>query len=124
MWKLKSDKGLAKFLSEGGVGIKALAVALLGILLMLPGVFGGDKNDSVSVSEQTLEEKVAEVCSSVEGVGRSRVIITYGDEDAVYAVAVLCDGADSVYVRRSLTDMISSLFGIGANRISILKISG
>lgn len=74
-------------------------------------------------SPDTLEDRAEQMCSLVEGVGECEVMITYGDDDSVYAVAVLCEGADRTQVRKSVTELITSLFGIGTNRISILKIS-
>ena len=63
------------------------------------------------------------MCSMTEGVGECRVMITYSaDGKSVYGVAVLCEGAESPEVRANVTELLASLFGIGANRISILKI--
>ena len=47
----------------------------------------------------------------------------YGSPDTktVESVAVICKGADRAGVRKELTDMLSALFGIGANRIHISK---
>ena len=70
-----------------------------------------------------LETKVSQMCSSTDGVGNSRVMITYKEDGEVYAVAVLCEGADSIAVREKITGLVCSLFGIGAHRVSILKIS-
>jgi hypothetical protein len=42
-------------------------------------------------------------------------------EETVESVIVICDGADSSQVRLTLTEMLSSFFGIGANRIRIEK---
>lgn len=71
--------------------------------------------------DATLEERTEQLCSAVEGVGECDVMITYGEGGEVYAVAVLCDGAERASVRRSITELASSLFGIGTNRISVLK---
>ena len=49
-------------------------------------------------------------------------MITYSGDGEVYAVAVLCDGAESALVRERLTSLVCSLFGVGANRVEILKI--
>lgn len=119
MRKLKSDSGFMRFITEGKLGRRALALIIIGIILMTLGVLlpkaeqGGD----------SLEEEMAELCSSVEGVGECRVMISYGEGGEVYAVAVLCEGAESVETERNIKELFSSLFGIGSNRISILKIS-
>ena len=84
-------------------------------LLLLGGT--GQKTEA----PKDLEEKTAELCSQVSGVGECRVMITYRD-DEVFAVAVLCDGADNIEVKNNLTSLISSLYGIGAHRVKILSL--
>ena len=69
------------------------------------------------------EAQLSELCSSIDGVGRCRVALTFGEGEEVYAVAVLCDGAENAKVRSKVCELISSLYGIGYNRISVLKIS-
>ena len=49
-------------------------------------------------------------------------MINYNEDGDVFGVIILCEGAESVTVRERLSDLLSSLYGIGANRISILKI--
>ena len=84
-------------------------------LLLLGGT--GQKTEA----PKDLEERTAELCSQVSGVGECRVMITYRD-DEVFAVAVLCDGADNIEVKHNLTSLISSLYGIGAHRVEILSL--
>ena len=91
-------------------------IFLIGLFLLLfSGIFDGEstpKNNDPSLSE---------LCSMVEGVGACEVMISYGESGEVVAVAVICEGADSVSVKSTLVDMIGSLYGIGANRISVVK---
>lgn len=100
------------------IGILLLfAVALIFLSSLFSEGAGGAESDS-------LEQALIEMCASVEGVGECEVMITYrgDDKNEIYAVAILCEGADSVNVRADLTELVGSLFGIGANRIAILKI--
>ena len=116
---MKSANKFREFLSNDKRGIVAAVILVLGaVLLMLGGTLsGGDGTDF------SLEERTAELCSLIDGVGECRVMITYGEDESVYAVAVLCAGAEAVSVRREITDLTTSLFGIGANRVTVLKIS-
>ena len=43
--------------------------------------------------------------------------------DDICAVAVACEGGDIVEVRSRVCELISSLYGIGYNRITVLKLS-
>ena len=117
---MKKEKSFIEYLKALPLGTRlAACVAVLAVLFAL-GV--GGENASVSdVLDETAE--LTEVCSMVEGVGRCRVMINYTESGEVGAVAVLCDGADRTEVRSRLVGLISSLYGIGSHRISVLKIS-
>ena len=123
MRNLKSEgevNAFRDFLTRGG-GKRALPVLVIGVLLIaIGGLF--TRGDTAQKSEATLEERVGEMCSLAEGVGECRVMITYApDGETVYAVAVICDGGESTEVRARIVEMCASLFGIGANRITVLK---
>ena len=99
----------------------ALAVGLILIFL-------GTREDVVTeTSAPGLEERIAEACSGIEGVGRCAVYVYYSEADSrsgekkVESVIVICDGADSDDVRLRLCEMLSSFFGIGTNRVRIEK---
>ena len=119
--KLKSDKCFLQFLSSGK-RLTPVAVALvLGVLLIL---IGSNKIEGAEKTTSASEIGIEELCSMTEGVGECRVHITYREdsgEELVYAVAIICEGADSVAVRERLTSLVCSLYGIGANRVEILK---
>ena len=93
-----------------------LLLPILALSLLLIGGTGQKTEEP-----KDLEERTAELCSQVSGVGECRVMITYRD-DEVFAVAVLCDGADNIEVKHNLTSLISSLYGIGAHRVEILSL--
>ncbi len=87
------------------------------ILIILGSVIPGSGRE-----EERMKDEISLLCSEIEGVGECRVTVTYGKMGEVYAVAVLCEGAEDLSVRASLVDFFSSLYGIGANRITVLKI--
>ena len=93
------------------------------------------ENDLEEYRER-LEAELADICSSVNGVGKCRVMITFerGAENIykgsaliesrppkVMGVTVVCRGAESDTVRAEIVNMMTALFDIGANRISVLK---
>lgn len=119
-WKLKSEGSFLSFLKGGGVRriLPLLVVAVALLLLSSSLFFDKEEGESVSVSA---EGELSELCSAIDGVGRCRVMITYGEDEEVAAVAVLCEGADSVEVRARLNELISSLYGIRTSRISVVR---
>ena len=120
---MKSESRLGSsfrsFISSGGIAPKAALVLLIGVLLLAIGSFDfGGKKDICE------EEKLSEICSMTEGVGECRVVVTYAEDgESVYAVALICDGADSPSVRKRLTETVCTLYGIGANRVAVIKLS-
>ena len=116
---MNSDKKIFSFLGHlGGKRLILLsAVLTLGLLLLL---IGG--RESVS-TEPSLEETVAELCSGIDGVGECRVMLTLNEDGGVASAAVICEGGGSVEVRAAVSELISRLFGIGKNRISVLRMA-
>ena len=118
------DKGFLKYIKEKKDTTKIVIVFALGLILL----FLGGRNEQATVeSNVSTEERIAAACSGVDGVGECAVYIYYsqngksGSSDEVESVIVVCEGADSVDVRLRLTEMLSSFFGIGANRVRIEK---
>ena len=113
--KFPSDNSFFEFLKTKRASPMLLLPILALSLLLIGGT--GQKTEAPT----GIEERTAELCSQVSGVGECRVMITYRDEE-VFAVAVLCDGADNIEVKHNLTSLISSLYGIGAHRVEILSL--
>ena len=141
---MKLRDKLKVFLKEKYRLIAVVFAAIVGIVLIALSFGGGnngeEKNNTVSLAEYkaTLEGELEGACSSVRGVGRCEVIVTFerGAENTykgnslieskpprVMGVTVICDGADSDEVRACITGMMSSLFAIGTNRISVMKLN-
>ena len=115
------DKNLKRYLRDTK-SVLLIAVALaLGLILIFIGSYGGSDDESAT----GVEQRLAAACSAVAGVGECEGMIyfTEGEEKggSVESVIVICEGADSVEVRLRLTEMLSSFFGIGTNRVRIEK---
>lgn len=117
--KLRSDKGFIDFLKDKGRSAKLLGLLLLGAILILLSLTGVGSKTEPAVTE---EERVAEMCSQMEGVGQCRVMMTYRSDGQVYGVLVLCEGAESPACRERITSLFCSLYGIGAHRVEIQQL--
>ena len=117
------DKGFLKFIKEKKDITKIAVVLALGLVLVF---IGSSSRDKPVESRTGVEDRLAELCSGVDGVGECSVLVyfTSSDESEVESVIVICEGADNVDVRLRLTEMLSSFFGIGSNRIRIEKMKG
>ena len=137
------DKGIFHFLKKNKKAAGIILLLMLGVLLI---VFSSPrKSEEKQVETLTLEEyktelegELASICSAVRGVGACRVFVTFerGEQNTykgstlieskppkVLGVTVICKGADSSEVQSALVEMLSALFGIGSNRIAILKLN-
>ena len=121
MRNTRSEGGFLDFLKSRPRLLKAAAVLLLGLFLLLFGRTGANKSKTAA-AVPTLEDRLEEACSSLDSVGECSVMISYGEEGEVVAVLVLCEGADNVEVRADIKSLCGTLFGIGTNRVSVLKI--
>ena len=114
---MRSFLEVNKFLSSVSPGVKIGGILCLGLLLILLSGMAGEGQEK-PVGE---EEKAAELCSLIDGVGECRVMMTYDGEE-VFAVLVLCDGGESVAVRERITSVFCALYGIGAHRVEIQRL--
>ena len=101
---------------------------LLGLFLLVAGgALSGEKSSELS-GEERIEERLAELCSSVDGVGECRVMVScqtvgksYGSsgELRVESVVILCRVGANEKVKKELTELVVSLYGIGSNRVKV-----
>lgn len=119
------DRRFFKYIKEKKDALKIGIVLSLGLIL----VFLGTRSEGKVSAESTvgIEERISQACSNVAGVGKCEVFIYYAPADSkikeseVESVLVICEGADSVEIRLRLTEILSSVFGIGTNRVRIEK---
>lgn len=139
--KLTAKDLIELFKKRKRLCVSVLLILLGVVLIALSSVnTGGASEEKISLSEykKTLEAELEELCSSVRGVGKCRVMVTFerGEENTykgsslietkpprVLGVSIVCKGADSDSVRAELFEMVGALFDIGSNRISILKLN-
>lgn len=139
--KLTAKDLIELFKKRKRLCVSVLLILLGVVLIALSSVnTGGDSEEKISLSEykKSLETELEELCSSVRGVGKCKVMVTFerGEENTykgsslietkpprVLGVSIVCKGADSDSVRAELFEMVGALFDIGSNRISILKLN-
>ncbi len=122
---VKSKSGSGIFAARGMLAV--VLILGLGILLIFLGSAEGGESEGVMSTEESIEK----ICSSIEGVGECRVLVSYkteagafgsGGGEVIVGIAVVCEGGGSDNVRRRVTEVLSGLYGIGANRIRVEKL--
>lgn len=114
------------------------ALALIGIALLILPSAARDESESASLSEykRELEDELEDMISQIDGAGRCSVTVTFSDGERygysgsritsvspprVLGVSVVCEGGGSSEVAERISDAVTALFDIGANRVCILK---
>ncbi len=121
---------------------KRLVLVLLALMGMMLIFIPSDREKAAeesTLSEYKLaaEEELAELCSSIEGVGRCRVQVSFAEGESfkysggkmvstapprILGVTVVCDGGDDDSVRKAISDCMTALYDIGSNRVCVLKL--
>lgn len=121
---LISDKTFFKHIAKRKTVVPMILVLFIAVICIIGGTKSKGEQEE---SDDSLEKRVSDLCASIDGVGNCRVMIYYQkassryDEQKVESVVVICEGGDSVKVKKCLTEMLSSFFGIGSNRVKVEK---
>ena len=114
------------------------AAALLGVLLLIIPKNSERTSEGASLSEYKaqLEEELEDMLSEIEGVGKCSVNVTFSDGERyaysgsrvisvtppkVLGVGVVCEGGGSAGVSERITEAVTALFDIRANRVCVMK---
>lgn len=115
MQKSASENTFVSYIKKNRTAFIFILILLIGILLLcLP--------SSEKTNEPSEEKRVEALCSGIEGVGECSVLLNITEGEVVSA-AILCEGADSPDVEANIKKLISSLYGIGYNKVAVLKLS-
>ena len=110
-----------------------LLLAALGVLLFVLGGIMGGREDKRTDYAGYLEERVRELCLSIDGVKEAEVFLTLDEAvsagmfgegasspyPAVRGVAVVCTGGERPRVRQTVTMLLCAALGISSNRVSV-----
>lgn len=112
------------------------------ILLLVTGLFiiaisGNEKNDRLTASfdhshyAQKLEQKISTIISMMDGAGECEVVVNIDSSSvnektkeqiipAVSGVAIICDGGNDINIKNSIINAVSTLLGIGSNKVCVI----
>lgn len=148
MWeKLKNDKYVKDLL------IKLVTVLFIAAMLLLlfdvvtksrdgrrqiVDMDGGSEITQTQASAATSEERrLEQILSEIKGVGNTRVMITYQQEETltssvfsnessnrspkVEGVIVTCEGADNIIVKTNVINAVAAVFNIPATSVMVFE---
>ena len=96
------------------------------------GLLGTTSQETENTTKTSLETRLEEVLSQVEGVGKVQVMLMTGEEkdsqsfystkeNVVTGVLIAAQGADNSVVSRNIVEAVMALFQIEAHKIKIMK---
>lgn len=116
---------------------------IIGVVLIIAGSIGSGRNEPAKSDipadyESRLERRLEELCMSVAGIDRVKILVTvegtqgtsgsFGTSSyrtgcdtypTVRGVAAVVTNGDDATVKKTLTELISSSLGIPSNRVSV-----
>ncbi|MGN0768639.1 MAG: hypothetical protein ACI4M8_04695, partial [Christensenellales bacterium] len=78
---------------------------------------GGADVKNVSYSES--EEKLADILSRIDGIGQTKVMISYSDNDAVCGVIVVAEGADNPLAEWKIRHAVQTALKIDYHSVEV-----
>lgn len=78
---------------------------------------GGADVKTVSYSES--EEKLADILSRIDGIGQTKVMISYSDNDAVCGVIVVAEGADNPLAEWKIRHAVQTALKIDYHSVEV-----
>lgn len=107
---------------------RKIIIVILLIAVLIGAVFIIDKGKgltSISVSNSSksvTEIKLTGILSSIEGVGKTEVMITENDGQ-ILGVVIVCEGADKIMTRNDILNAVSTAFNIDKKIIAIYSMN-
>ena len=107
---------------------KKIIIVVLLIAILIGTVYIIDKGKSNTVStaansaKSATEVKLTEILSSIDGVGRTDVMITE-EEGKIVGVVIVCDGADNLMTRSNILNAVSTALNIDKKIIAIYSLT-
>ena len=108
--------------------IIVIGICAVVLLFFLSEIFGGT-GGVAETDNVTLESELESFLMNLEGVGRCEVMI-YMDTSSktsysaavqtkISGIAVICDGGNNSSVKNAVIEVLTRLFGLSGNRISV-----
>ena len=100
----------------------AVAVALLGVCLMLLPRGEAKRETDAPDTRGTVQSEMEATLAAFDDVGRLRLMLT-GDAAAQRwtGAVIVCEGGESAVVRLKLTQAVRALTGLSADKIAVIK---
>ena len=107
---------------------KKIIIVVVLIAILIGTVYIIDKGKSTATAtssnsaKSATELKLTGILSSIDGVGRTDVMITE-DEGKIVGVVIVCEGADNLMTRSNILNAVSTALNIDKKIIAIYSLT-
>lgn len=84
-------------------------------------IYAADSKTDIKTGSDTQQKSTDEKYVLIDDGSRDDGILLKTNAPKVKGVIVVCDGGDDPSVAKQITDAVSAALGVGANRVSVLK---
>lgn len=112
--RLKSKKWLVLL-------VAALMLSLLGFYVLKRTESSSATQTTTAVTRTETEQKLCNLLESIQGVGQTEVYVNEED-NVVLGVVVVCEGADNIWVKNDILNVVSTALNINKSLIAIYAI--
>jgi len=122
----KLQKDLTEFISKiEGVGAVEVLVTLETGVQYVYATNTKSSDDSSYTSDDKQSQKWSQESNIiiVDGAGGKEPLVLKRIEPVVQGVVVVCGGADNIKVKEAVIEAVTTLCGIGSNRVSVTKMA-
>lgn len=71
--------------------------------------------------EKNLENRLSDVLSKVNGVGKVKTMVTLKNESEIEGIVVIAEGADKNRIKTEIYETVQALFDVPLHKIKVLK---
>ena len=122
--KLEKNKAVVKLKSIKNIELviaAVLAIIAIASYFLITAKSKASATTTAEIEMSAQEARIAEMISEVDGVGRSRVLITKDSEDQVLGVVVVAEGTDNMDNRVKVIRLVQKATGVSVDRIEIFE---
>lgn len=104
--------------------IKLIGVLLAAsVMILVLSIFtsGTDGRKQIIDGDESREEQLCSVLSSIEGAGQVEVMVEYDSRDQVQGVIVLAQGGGNPVVANNLTNGVATLYNIPVSSVIVFE---
>ena len=100
-----------------------LIAILIGTVYLIDKGKGSKSSTTINYSAKSeTEQKLTGILSSIEGVGKTDVMITE-EEGKIVGVVIVCEGADNLMTRSNILNAVSTALNIDKKIIAIYSLT-